>query len=220
MNIFKGLITKELVFLKSYRKNLILFVILAAMLCFFNDNITSFMPVYIPLVLGMIATNSFVYDGQANSERYLLSFPLNKKDIIRTKYIYIFSFTVLGAILGIIFAIILQGIKDSSLLNIDDIVSTGMGALFGMMILQMFQIPILIKFGYEKGKFIQLIAIVLIMMIASGLSVTVMKITSVSLEEVLEMLKQYGLYIIALVTFVLYLISYKISYSIYKKKEI
>ena len=220
MNIFKGLITKELVFLKSYKKNLILFVILAAMLCFLNDSITSFMPVYIPLILGMIATNSFVYDSQANSERYLLSFPLNKKDIIRTKYIYILSFTVLGSILGIVFAIILQSIKDISLLNIDDIVSTGAGALFGMMILQMFQIPILIKFGYEKGKFIQMIAIVLIMMIASILSVTAMKITSLSLNEVLDMLKQYGLYIIAIVTVLFYLLSYKISYNIYKKKEI
>ena len=220
MNIFKGLITKELVFLKAYKKNLILFVILAAMLCFFNDNITSFIPVYVPLILGMIATNSFVYDGQANSERYLLSFPLNKKDIIRTKYIYILSFTVLGSILGIVFAIILQSIKDSSLLNIDDIVSTGAGALFGMMILQIFQIPILIKFGYEKGKFIQMIAIVLIMMIASILSVTVIKITSLSLDEVLNMLKQYGLYIIAIVTVLFYFLSYKISLNIYKKKEL
>ena len=220
MNIFKGLITKELVFLKSYKKNLILFVILAAMLCFLNDSITSFMPVYIPLILEMIATNSFVYDSQANSERYLLSFPLNKKDIIRTKYIYILSFTVLGSILGIVFAMALQSIKDISLLNIDDIVSTGAGALFGMMILQMFQIPILIKFGYEKGKFIQMIAIVLIMMAASILSVTAMKITSLSLNEVLDMLKQYGLYIIAIVTVLFYLLSYKISYNIYKKKEI
>ena len=220
MNIFKGLITKELVFLKSYKKNLILFVILAAMLCFLNDSITSFMPVYIPLILGMIATNSFVYDSQANSERYLLSFPLNKKDIIRTKYIYILSFTVLGSILGIVFAIILQSIKDSSLLNIDDIVSTGAGALFGMMILQMFQIPILIKFGYEKGKFIQMIAIVLIMMVASILLVTPIKITSLSLNEVLDMLKQYGLYIIAIVTVLFYLLSYKISYNLYKKKEL
>ena len=220
MNIFKGLITKELVFLKSYKKNLILFVILAAMSCFLNDSITSFMPVYIPLILGMIATNSFVYDSQANSERYLLSFPLNKKDIIRTKYIYILSFTVLGSILGIVFAIILQSIKDISLLNIDDIVSTGAGALFGMMILQMFQIPILIKFGYEKGKFIQMIAIVLIMMVASILLVTPIKITSLSLNEVLDMLKQYGLYIIAIVTVLFYLLSYKISYNLYKKKEL
>ena len=220
MNIFKGLITKELVFLKSYKKNLILFVILAAMLCFLNDSITSFMPVYIPLILGMIATNSFVYDSQANSERYLLSFTLNKKDIIRTKYIYILSFTVLGSILGIVFAIILQSIKDISLLNIDDIVSTGAGALFGMMILQMFQIPILIKFGYEKGKFIQMIAIVLIMMVASILLVTPIKITSLSLNEVLDMLKQYGLYIIAIVTVLFYLLSYKISYNLYKKKEL
>ena len=126
----------------------------------------------------------------------------------------------MGSILGIVFAIILQSIKDISLLNIDDIVSTGAGALFGMMILQMFQIPILIKFGYEKGKFIQMIVIVLIMMVASILSVTLIKITSLSLNEVLDMLKQYGLYIIAIVTVLFYLLSYKISYNIYKKKEI
>ena len=220
MNIFKGLITKELVFLKAYKKNLILFVIIAAMLCFLNDNITSFMPVYVPLVLGMIATNSFFYDGQANLDRYLLSFPLNKKDIIRTKYIYILLFTVLGSILGIVFAITLQSIKDSCLLNIDDIVSTGAGALFGMMILQMFQIPILIKFGYEKGKFIQMIVIVLIMMVASILSVTLIKITSLSLDKMLNMLKQYGLYIIGIVTALFYFLSYKISLNIYKKKEL
>ena len=103
---------------------------------------------------------------------------------------------------------------------IDDIVSTGAGALFGMMILQMFQIPILIKFGYEKGKFIQMIAIVLIMMVASILLVTPIKITSLSLNEVLDMLKQYGLYIIAIVTVLFYLLSYKISYNLYKKKEL
>ena len=117
-------------------------------------------------------------------------------------------------------AIILQSIKDSSSLVIDDIISTGIGALFGMMILQMFQIPILIKYGYEKGKFIQMIAIVLIMAIGSALSIAVIKFTSTSLDEVWNMLKQYGLYIIAIVALIFYIISYKISYNMYKKKEI
>ena len=65
-----------------------------------------------------------------------------------------------------------------------------------------------------------MIAIVLIMMVASILLVTPIKITSLSLNEVLDMLKQYGLYIIAIVTVLFYLLSYKISYNLYKKKEL
>ena len=127
---------------------------------------------------------------------------------------------MIGSILGVILAIILQSIKDSSALVVDNIVSAGIGALFGLMLLQSFQVPILIKFGYEKGKFIQMIAIVLIMMIGSLISVSIMKIATYSLDEVLNMLKQYGFYIIAVVMTAIYIISYKISYSMYKKKEI
>lgn len=220
MNIVKGLIIKDLEFVKLYKKNLIFFTILFSFLCFINDSIDLSFPVFIPLIFGMVAVNSFGYDGQSNSERYLLSLPLTKKDVIRAKYLYIFLFTIIGSILGIIMAIILQSIKDSSSLVIDDIISTGIGALFGMMILQMFQIPILIKYGYEKGKFIQMIAIVLIMAIGSALSIAVIKFTSTSLDEVWNMLKQYGLYIIAIVALIFYIISYKISYNMYKKKEI
>ena len=220
MNIYKGLLAKELVFVKSYKKNLLLFIILAAIMSFFYNSITSFIPVYIPLVLGMMATNSFAYDGQSNSERYILSLPVDKKDVIRSKYIYILSFTILGTILGILLAIILQIIKDGSNLNLEDIISTGLGSLFGMMILQIFQIPILIKFGYEKGKFIQMIAVVLIMMIASVLSVVLIKKFSYSFEEVFDILKKYGLYILGIITTLLYLISYHISYRIFKKKEV
>lgn len=220
MNTLKGLLTKEIILIKGYKKTLILFTILAAMICFFNDSITTFIPIYLPLILGMIALNSFAYDNQSNLDRYLLSFPVNKKDVILSKYIYIFSLTVLGAILGIVFAIILQIIRDSSLLNVEDIISTGVGALFGMMILQIFQIPILVKYGYEKGRMVRMLVIILLVMIAGAISLTQFKITSLSIDEILNMLKQYGFYIIAIITVLLYILSYKISYNIYKKKEI
>ena len=127
---------------------------------------------------------------------------------------------MIGSILGILLAIILQSIKDSSALVIDNIVSSGIGALFGLMLLQSFQVPILIKFGYEKGKFIQMIAIVLIMMIGSLISASIMKITAYSLDEVWNMFKQYGFFIIAVVMLSIYIISYNVSYTLYKKKEI
>ena len=220
MSILKGLIIKELVSVKSYTKNIVLFVILAAIMSFFMDNINNFIPVYIPLVLGMMATNSFVYDGQANSERYFLAMPLNKNDIIKAKYLYISLVTFLGSVFGVILAILLQCLKEVSLLNIGDILSTGIGALFALMILQIFQIPILVKFGYEKGKFIQMIAIILIMGIASGISLFFVNNQSFEINKVLDILKKYGIYIGLLSSVVLYTMSYYISCVIYNKKEI
>ena len=220
MSILKGLVIKELVSVKSYTKNIVLFVILAAIMSFFMDNINNFIPVYIPLVLGMMATNSFVYDGQANSERYFLAMPLNKNDIIKAKYLYISLVTFLGSVFGVILAILLQCLKEVSLLNIGDILSTGIGALFALMILQIFQIPILVKFGYEKGKFIQMIAIILIMGIASGISLFFVNNQSFEINKVLDILKKYGIYIGLLSSVVLYTMSYYISCVIYNKKEI
>ena len=220
MSILKGLIIKELVSVKSYTKNIVLFVILAAIMSFFMDNLNTFIPVYIPLVLGMMATNSFVYDGQANSERYFLAMPLNKKDIIKAKYLYIFLVTFLGSVFGVILAILLQCLKDVSVLNIGDILSTGIGALFALMVLQIFQIPILVKFGYEKGKFIQMIAIILIMGIASGVSLFLVNNQSFEINKFLDIPKKYGIYIGQLSSVLLYTMSYYISCVIYNKKEI
>ena len=111
-------------------------------------------------------------------------------------------------------------IKTKEGVNMENIISTSIGALFGMMILQMFQIPIIYKFGAEKGRLIQMIGIVIIMIIGSSITVFFIKVSPFSLDEFLIMLEQYGLAIIGVVVVLLYLLSYKISLKIYNKKEI
>ncbi len=108
---------------------------------------------------------------------------LNKKDIVKAKYIYIILFTLIGAIIGITLSIILQMIKTKEGVNMENIISTSIGALFGMMILQMFQIPIIYKFGAEKGRLIQMIGIVIIMIIGSSITVFFIKVSPFSLDE-------------------------------------
>ena len=220
MNIIKGLIIKDLSNIKSYKMTILFLLIIFSMTSFMNDTITTFMPVFITLCFGMMATSSFNYDNLANSDRYILSFPLNKKDIVKAKYIYIILFTLIGAIIGITLSIILQMIKTKEGVNMENIISTSIGALFGMMILQMFQIPIIYKFGAEKGRLIQMIGIVIIMIIGSSITVFFIKVSPFSLDEFLIMLEQYGLAIIGVVVVLLYLLSYKISLKIYNEKEI
>ena len=202
MNIIKGLIIKDLSNIKSYKMTILFLLIIFSMTSFMNDTITTFMPVFITLCFGMMATSSFNYDNLANSD------------------IYIILFTLIGAIIGITLSIILQMIKTKEGVNMENIISTSIGALFGMMILQMFQIPIIYKFGAEKGRLIQMIGIVIIMIIGSSITVFFIKVSPFSLDEFLIMLEQYGLAIIGVVVVLLYLLSYKISLKIYNKKEI
>ena len=190
-------------------------------LCFFNDNISTFFPVYFPILLGLLATNSFIYDGQSNSERYMLSLPLSKKDIIRGKYIYIFTCNIAGAIIGIVLGIILQSIKNLAALNLESIISIGAGAVAGMTVMQSFQIPVIVKFGHEKGRVIQLICIGIILMLTTiVVDSNVLQNFPISLEKTMEFLEKYGVYVIIGIVSLLYGISYKVSSKLYSKKEV
>ena len=89
-----------------------------------------------------------------------------------------------------------------------------------MILLQVFQIPIMYKFGAEKGKIIQMIMILAVMLGISGITVGLMKISNVSLEQLEIFLKNYGILLIGIVSVILYFISYQVSFAIYRKKEV
>ena len=76
------------------------------------------------------------------------------------------------------------------------------------------------KFGAEKGKIIQMIMILVLMLGISGITIGFMKVSNVSLEQLEKVLKKYGLIILGVVSAMLYFISYKISFAIYSKKEV
>lgn len=220
MNVIKGLILKDLMNIKSYKSTILFFIVIFAITSFANDTITTFIPVCITLCFGMMATASFSYDNLANSDRYLLTLPLTRKDMVKARYFYVIFMIVVGAIVGNILAIIFQLIKMGNLENILDCLLASLGSIFGIMVLQMFQMPIMYKFGAEKGRLIQMIAIVLLMIGISSVTAFLIKISPFSLDDFENMLKQYGLAVIGMVVVVLYFVSYRISVGIFSRKEI
>ena len=83
-----GLIIKDCMTLKSYMKTIIFMIILFSVCMYINGDITSFMPVYIPLFFGILAMSSFSYDNLSKSDKYLLTFPVSKKDVVNDKFVY------------------------------------------------------------------------------------------------------------------------------------
>lgn len=211
MNVIKGLIIKDLSNIKSYKTTLLFFLIIFSSASFLNGNVTTFMPIFITLCFGTVAVSSFSYDNLANSDRYILSFPVNRKDIVKARYIYVILLTIAGAILGATVSIVLQTIKTGNV-NLMDCISTSLGSIFGIMILQIVQLPIMYKFGAEKARIIQMITVVIIMSIIGFF----IKIS----EGVFVIPKDYIILILGVMVILLYWLSYKISVKVYSKKEI
>ena len=87
------------------------------------------------------------------------------------------------------------------------------------MILQMIQIPIIYKYGMEKGMVIQMGIILALVLGLSALAGFIAGGFSISIEELISMMQKYGFIIVGVVVAIGYLLSYRISYRIYLKNE-
>ena len=215
MNVIKGLIIKDLMNIKSYKATIIFMILIFSAVSFFNGDITTFLPICITVIFGMIGISSCSYDNISNADKFILSFPTNRKDIVKARYIYILLLTIIGCILGVSCAMILQIIKSGSFEEVGNILSTVVGAFLGTII-----IPIMYKFGAEKGRIIQMISVILIFSFISAIAIFLTKILPYEFEDLLNILISYGYIIISIVMLIIYIISYKISCKIYSKKEI
>ena len=218
--MIKGLILKDLMNLKSYKTTMLFILVLYVIVSLMNEEMMVSMPIYIVLIFGMIAIGSFNYDSMSKSDKYILSFPITRKEVVKARYLYTFLFTLVGFLFAIALNVIFQIIKTGNLNGAIDMISVAVGSFFGMILLQVFQIPIMYKFGAEKGKIVQMIMILTLMLGVSGITVGFMKVSNVSLEQLEMVLKKYGLIIIGIVSVILYFISYQISFAIYSKKEV
>lgn len=223
MNAIKGLIIKDFQTIKSYKSTILFMIVIFVICAYINNKATNFIPIFMPLCFGMLGISSFSYDNLAKSDKYLLTFPINKKDIVKARYIYILIFTLLGTLLGLILTLITQWIKTSEILNkefLNNTLAIIKGSSSAIILLQVFQIPIMYKFGAEKGRIIQMIIIIALMLGISLITTTLMNFFKISLNNFIIILKDYLITILGIAVILLYIISYKISCKIYEKKEI
>lgn len=107
MNQIKGLIIKDLLQLKSYRRTLIVFIFVFIAASIAQEHTRNVLTVMMTLGLGMFSIATFSYDEMAKADKYILTLPLTKKEVVLAKYVLVIASTVVGAILGVIVSIIL-----------------------------------------------------------------------------------------------------------------
>ncbi len=222
----QGLITKDLLQLKTYKRTLISFILIFSITTIIQllsgggNDLLSLLPVMVTLGFGMFSIASFNYDETSKTDRYIRSLPISLKEIVLSKYYLAVGCTIIGALIGIPITFILSTIftKGEIFINLSNILFISLGGILGLSIVEAIQIPCIYKFGAEKARMqIFIIMVVLLVMLALLTGGILYWLERWSID--INSLKPFIPFVLVTLIILVYHSSYKIAYGIYEKKE-
>ena len=205
-----GLIKKDLLMIKSNLKMVLIMLVVFFIMALQGEFDISFVP---PFIVVMLFMSTFSYDEFNKWDAYAVTLPNGRKNVVKSKYVASLILTIVTIILTIILNSLVGLINNN--LEFDKFISTIMGCVFGVILIQSIMYPFIFKYGMEKGRiglFVISFAIVGIIGLSSVLKINIP-------TNVVTFFDNYWFVIIPLISIVLLLISYKISEKIYLKKE-
>ena len=222
MNVIKGLIIKDILQLKNYRKTLIVFILIFILVSTAEiEGIGNVLALMLTLGFAMFSMASFNYDELNKTDRYILTLPLTKKQVVLSKYIFVVCSTLIGSIIGTILGAILTYVINKQIPNIGEIITIGLGGVLEIGLIEAVQIPCIYKWGAEKGKIQMVLITDLVIALTAGI-VFIGKKTNIQFQvnNIFDVFYKFLPLIFIVITIIIYYISFKIAYKIYNKKEI
>ena len=209
-----GLVKKDLYLSLSMLKSYVLVAAVFAALTLTGIYDISFFVTYLSVMCIMIPVNLFAYDEQARWDKYAAALPSGRAGVVKARYL----FTILICLGSLLFALLLQLIvalftgargQARTDLLLSGLLPTAYGCFMNAVLL-----PLLFKFGSQKGRIYLLLALgVGVGVICGGL--TGLKEMGISLSELT--LPLFALPVVGLLTLIP---SYFISRRIFFHKDL
>ena len=172
---------------------------------------SSFLSSMLTVIFITVTVSSFSYDALVRWDRYALSLPVSRRDLVASKYLLAVVLAAVGAIAAFAMGVIM-GLFHHDLvleeLGLSTVISVGGGLLIVAILL-----PLIFKFGVEKSR-LMLIGVVLIPL---GL-VYLLKWLQIPLPDFSILMTQAWLAPLAGLLFLG--LSYFISVAIFQRKEL
>lgn len=212
-----GLIKKDLLIIKNNLKLIgILLIIFFLMTLQDKFDITLALPFIVMIYLFVIALfiSTFNYDDFNKWNAYAVTLPNGRKNVVKSKYItsIILVISTLMVILPLNYLITL--INDG--LEFSKIASLILGMTTGIIFVEAVMLPIIFKYGTEKGR----IGLFALSISITGIITIVSKKIDLNISNnIIEFFNAYRFIIVPVILIVVLFLSYKISERIYLKKE-
>lgn len=188
---------------------------------FKNNNDKLFVNMFISIIVVMFSyifiNTACSYDDKA--EKMLNSLPVKRIDIVLTKYISIFLFLIISFVICtfVLFILNFEGlIHAKNFMTFENILGPGIAVI----LLNSIYFPMYFRFGYNKTRYVNLVVFFSIFFIPQVLS---KKITMSKINGFIQYFNSKPDWIVVtgiiVITFIILLISFVISYFGYKKRE-
>lgn len=207
-----GLIKKDLLLLKSNFKTYFLIIIVYVILAFTGEMNLMILPPFLSVLL-MFTT--FNYDNYNKWDSYALTFPNGRKNVVRAKYLTTLILITFTSLIFSLLALLLNYFHSQTFNFLETTVSM-LATSCATIIIVSIMYPLIYKLGIEKAR-------IGIFIIIFGLAILLGALSQVisfkNLTGTLNFLLTYRYLTIPLITIIAVIISYKVSWAIYKRKE-
>lgn len=204
-DIMKGLILKDIFNLKKqYKILLLLFVFYTGFSLLTGD--AGYLTGVLSLMIVMLTITALAYDERSKWDKYALTMPVSRKDLVLSKYLLGILLSIAAFVFNLIFLLIAPSNQKSEALPVAA-ATLGVSLFFLCVVL-----PVLFKFGVEKGRMLMLI----IFFVPTGAIILLSQteLPSIS-EQFMRLLPWLCIVLLIIIAFV----SVKVSLAIYRKKE-
>lgn len=214
----KGLVLKDfLVLIKQRRIQLIAIGCFLVMTVLFKE-MNPFL-LYIPMIFSTMVTNTIHMDEQSRFQKYAETMPVNKKQIVAAKYLFILLLAVLGTVLCSIFGSIILATND--LLTWKNLLLLAVGSMMLVTVLSSLSVPLCLWLGTTLGNFLYLILMGtlagIVAVTVTGLEISFSGVAQQSIEILFNPVPWMLLGILC--AGLLMYLSYRIAFRLYQRKE-
>lgn len=208
-----GLLLKDFYILRQYVKTMLLMVVLFALISAGLDNPAAFFTGFIVLLCVMMTITSFSYDALANWDRYALSMPVTRRELVAAKYLLAFILCLTGT--AISFPVSLAVLKITGPVEgfgMSEYLYSSVAIICIAYFFSAVLLPLIFQFGVEKCRLVMIAVFA-----APTAAVVALDKAGVSMPS--EAALSTFIKLLPAIVILLNLLSYNISVRIFKAKE-
>ncbi len=217
----RGLLIKDFRLLTNQKKFLLVVLGFGFFFLFSNDTPEGAMG-YITILSAMLVLTTMSYDEFERGMSFLMTLPITKATYVWEKYVLGVCISASMSLVSTLVSMLVFQVRKIPYPMFSFIYS---GILFfGLSLLFLaVMIPVQMKFGSEKGKFVKMIAMIIVVLCGFSI-VKLLELVGVDVIEMLASLMSssvvLGFSIICLVCVAFYILSGFVSHRILEKKEL
>ena len=216
----KGLIIKDLLFIKSTWKNMIILFIGSLLISIALGNYLLAICT-LPVMLLSSGITTFQTDEFYNTESYTLSYPLSRKQIVLSKYIFTLILLILSSYIGLMIYYLVGLIINPGYNGLNtDMLKYFFMMEAGALIVDSIFYPVIYKYGCEKSRLVLMSIVMLLLGIGSILSVYMNTVQiNYDFAGLLNFIQTYGIQVLGVIVLIFLILSYILSIVFYKHKD-